>query len=214
MSIHLPDLSARLHEGAAKLGIELTDQQNHQLLQHLSLLNKWNKTYNLTTISEPSAALVRHTLDSLAIQPWLKGLQLADLGSGGGFPGLPLAICNADRHFVLIDSRGKKVNFLNAVRRNLQLENLSAVHGRVEDFRPTQQFDTLVSRAFTSLESFIRLSRHLLKSGGQWLAMKGEYPDAELEALHSQQDLTVSCVPLSVPELDAERHLVIITLNP
>lgn len=204
-------IEEQLELGAQDLAIQLSEDQRNAMLAHLTLLSKWNKTYNLTTVSEPEQTVIRHTLDSLSIQPWMDGERVADIGSGGGFPGVPLAICNPQRQFVLLDSRGKKVNFINTVRRELKLKNLTGLHYRVEEYRPEQLFDTLVSRAFSSLAKFFHLTQHLLKSGGRLLAMKGEYPTAELQELNDRYDLSTQCHELQVPYLNATRHLVVIS---
>lgn len=206
-----PAVQRRLVEGAETLGIELPPVLEAALLRHLELLLKWNRTYNLTAITDPMEVVVRHTLDSLSILPWITGARLADVGSGGGFPGIPIAIMNPAIEVITLDSRGKKVRFMDAVRRELSLGNLNAVHQRVEQFQPPQQFDTLVSRAFASLARFFDLSHHLLADGGQLLAMKGDFPKQEMEELQHKHPVQIRCESLEVPFLQAQRHLIIIS---
>ena len=136
---------------------------------------------------------------------------MIDIGSGGGFPGIPLAILNPNIEVTTLDSRGKKVRFIQAVQRELKLDNLKAIHQRVEEFQPPQQFDTLAARAFTSLERFIHLSQHLIAPGGQFLAMKGEFPEQEIQELKRTHPVQIRCETLDVPLLNAQRHLAIIT---
>lgn len=148
---------------------------------YLNLLLKWNKTYNLTAITNWQDMLEKHIFDSLAISPYLAGESCLDAGSGAGFPGIPLAISNPDRRFYLLDSRGKKCAFLTAVKHELKLTNLTVINARLENYACDFKFDTITSRAFCSLEKFIKLSSPLLKSQGTLLAMKGKTFHHELE---------------------------------
>lgn len=153
------------------------------LFNYLLLLNKWNIAYNLTAIRDLEAMVSKHLLDSLAILPWLHGERIIDVGTGAGLPGIPLAIARPDLQFVLLDSNGKKTRFLNEVKRQLALNNLEIVQFRAENYRPAQGFDTVLSRAFSSLEQMIYWTQHLIADQGIWLAMKGRYPDDELEQI-------------------------------
>ena len=152
--------------------------------------------------------LSHHLYDSLSIQDYLEGERIADIGSGGGLPAIPLALVNPDRHFTLIESNGKKVGFLRQAAIELELENMAVVHSRVEEYHPEQRFDLIMSRAFAAIGDFVAQSQHLLQKKGLWLAMKGQLPDEELAALADNFEYTVK--QLAVPELDADRHLIII----
>ncbi|BCA97053.1 ribosomal RNA small subunit methyltransferase G [Legionella antarctica] len=154
------------------------------LLNYLLLLNKWNAAYNLTAVRQLDSMVSKHILDSLAIVRWLKGTRILDVGTGAGLPGIPLAIAKPDLQLVLLDSNGKKIRFLNEVKRQLNLKNLEVVQFRVENYHPAQGFDTVISRAFSSLEQMIHWTKHLIVKNGMWLAMKGRYPDTELNMIH------------------------------
>lgn len=176
------------------------------LLDYLFLLKKWNLAYNLTAVRDLESMVSKHLLDSLAIVPWLKGNQIIDVGTGAGLPGIPLAITNPDKNFVLLDSNGKKTRFLNEVKRQLDLSNLEVVQFRVENYHPTQGFDTVVSRAFSSLAQMIYWTEHLVAEQGIWLAMKGRYPDAELQEIKQHYQVE----PYTVDGVDGERCCVLI----
>lgn len=172
-------------EPILKQGLAQFDLQSltGELLQYLILLNKWNKAYNLTAVRDSSEMVSKHILDSLAILPWIKGPRVLDVGTGAGLPGIPLAIAKPELQIVLLDSNGKKVRFLQTVVRELQLKNVSVVQFRVENYHPSQAFDTVVSRAFSNLDQMIQWTKHLIAQDGIWLAMKGRYPDTELKDL-------------------------------
>src|SRR3989344_4972614 len=173
-----------LSQGALELGVELSAQQHEQLLAYLALLIKWNKAYNLTAVRDPSEMVSGHLLDSLSVVPFVTeaGDNWLDVGSGGGMPGIPLAILFPERQFTLLDSNGKKTRFLTQVKLELKLANLQVIHSRVEEFRPEQPFSGICSRAFSSLEDFSNWTRHLGDDHTQWLAMKCVHPDDELQA--------------------------------
>ena len=179
---------------------------SESLGDYLLLLKKWNLTYNLTAIRDLESMVNKHILDSLAILPWLNGARIIDVGSGAGLPGIPLAIARPEKNFVLLDSNRKKTRFLNEVKRQLTLKNLEVVHLRVENYHPAQGFDTVVSRAFSSLAQMIQRTTHLIAKEGIWLAMKGQYPVAEL--LEIKQNYTVKCY--AVEGIDGERCCVLI----
>ena len=176
------------------------------LFQYISLLNKWNAAYNLTAIRDMESMVTKHLLDSLAVRPWLKGDSILDVGTGAGLPGIPLAIAEPQRKFVLLDSNGKKIRFLREVKRQLGLTNLEIVQFRVENYHPDQGFDTVTSRAFSSLEQMIFWTKHLIAEQGVWLAMKGRYPDEELNAL----DKNYRVESYTVEGLEGERCCVLI----
>ncbi len=204
----------KLVRGCQQLGIDIDCYQQAKLLQHLELLAKWNKRLNLTAINSGERRISHHVLDCLAIQKYVKGRSLLDIGSGGGFPGLPLAIVNPQWAVTLLDSRGKRVEFLRSCIANLALKNVSLVNSRIEDYRPPEKFDTLAARAFSSLADLVRLSQPNLARGTRLLALKGRFPAEEIALLVKQQGDEIksrtSVEKLQVPCMDAQRHLIII----
>ncbi|NAT77340.1 16S rRNA (guanine(527)-N(7))-methyltransferase RsmG [Dickeya dadantii] len=196
-----------------RAGIALSDRQKDQLLQYVALLHKWNKAYNLTSVREPEQMLVRHIMDSLVVEPHLAGSRFIDVGTGPGLPGVPLAIARPDAHFVLLDSLGKRVRFLRQVQHELNLGNIEPVQSRVEDFPAEPPFDGVISRAFASLQDMVNWCHHLPShQQGRFYALKGIVPHEEMGLL--PQGVTVEkVVPLSVPELEGERHLVVLKPN-
>ena len=200
-------LQARLEQGVAALGLTLPAGAAERLLDYQALLERWNAAYNLTAIRDPAEMVTRHLLDSLAILPYVQGETLADLGTGPGLPGIPLAIAAPGRQILLVDSNGKKVRFLREAIRALQLDGVRAVQSRVEDVEGT--FDCITARAFASLADMLGWGGHLLAPGGVWLAMKGKAPDEELPGVPS--GFAVRGIhSLAVPGLDAERSLVVL----
>jgi len=200
-------LQARLEQGVAALGLTLPAGAAERLLDYQALLERWNAAYNLTAIRDPAEMVTRHLLDSLAILPYVHGETLADLGTGPGLPGIPLAIAAPGRQILLVDSNGKKVRFLREAIRALQLDGVRAVQSRVEDVEGT--FDCITARAFASLADMLGWGGHLLAPGGVWLAMKGKAPDEELPGVPS--GFAVRGIhALAVPGLDAERSLVVL----
>ncbi|HEY0179965.1 MAG TPA: 16S rRNA (guanine(527)-N(7))-methyltransferase RsmG [Dokdonella sp.] len=204
---HLDPLQPRLDAGLAALGLSLAPAAVEQLLAYLELLRRWNAAYNLSAVRDPAEMVTRHLLDSLAVAPYVSGATLADVGSGAGLPGLPLAIAAPDRRVVLIDSNGKKARFLRAVVRELKLGNAEVVEGRVEAVRRT--FACVTARAFAGLAEMLALGGHLLAEDGTWLALKGRVAEAELAAVPAGFRID-AVAPLAVPGLDAERRVVII----
>lgn len=209
---------APLLAGANKIGLSLSAEQSQQLLAYLALLCKWNKAYNLTAIRDSQQMIALHLLDSLAIIPELEqlppqkiqaGSQWLDVGSGGGLPGIVLAIMCPQIDFTLMDSNGKKTRFLQQVKLELNLHNLTVVKSRVESFNSDKTFDVICSRAFASLQDMVNWSRHLLGQGSIYFAMKGQQPDEELAALPDDIRLLAS-KPLSVPDVEGERHLILL----
>lgn len=193
--------------GAAQLGIELTERQAQQLIRLLDELDDWNQRMNLTAIRERPAQITKHLLDSLSVQPFLHGERVLDVGTGAGFPGLPLAIVNPSRQFMLLDSTAKKLKFIEHASGLLELPNVQTVHTRAENFRPAQRFDIVLSRAVGPVEQFVKWAGHLCVGGGRLLAMKGRHPEDELGKLPSGWKLA-AVHRLNVPALDEERHLV------
>jgi len=199
-----------LSHGLQRLSIPLTDVVERQLLELVELVIRWNKAFNLTATSDPADLITRHVLDSLSVLPWVTGPRVADVGSGGGFPGLPLAIVLPEVHFTLIDSIAKKTRFLEQAAIELGLKNVTVERSRVEGYRPPEPFANVISRAYASLADFASTAGHLAASDGELLAMKGRRPDIEIDALPA--GWTVAGVErLLVPGLDEERHLVIMS---
>lgn len=199
---------SELSQGLEHLGLDLSARQLAALDSYLALLGKWNQTYNLTAVRDEARMVSYHLLDSLTLVPHLDGgTRLLDVGSGGGMPGIPAAIARPDLSVVLLDANHKKTTFLRQAAIELKLTNVEVVTERVELYQPEAGFDRITSRAFAELGEFVKLTRHLLAPGGQFVAMKGVYPYEEIALLPA--DITVSeVVPVSVPGLDAERHLV------
>ena len=182
------------------------------LLEYQALLAKWNKAYNLTAVRDPDEMVTRHLLDSLTVSPYLHGDRILDVGTGPGLPGIPLALANPDKKFTLMDSLGKKTRFIQQVINTLELANVTVIQSRVEDFQPPQRFSTVISRAFASLQDMVSHSLHCLEKDGRMLAMKGQYPQAELDALGDEVEV-LSIQQLEVPGLSVARHLVIMTAH-
>jgi 16S rRNA (guanine527-N7)-methyltransferase len=205
---------AEVQRAGAQLGLALTDAQAEKLAAYASLLAKWNAVYNLTAIDTAADVLSHHLLDSLSIVPTLlrltegRDVRVLDVGSGGGLPGIPLAIALAGARVTLLDSVRKKTAFLQQVQIALELPNVEIVHARVERWRAAT-FDIIVSRAFAALTDMVRLTQHLLAPGGTWAAMKGALREEEVAALPASVE-TIGAVKLRVPLLAAERHLVLL----
>lgn len=198
-----------LTEKLAAANYSFSNSIIHKLVEYISLLDRWNQTYNLTSVRNPENMITRHILDSLAIKPYLQGKFILDVGTGAGLPGIPLALTNPDCEFYLLDSNGKKIRFVTQAISTLQLTNVQVIQSRVENFTPEICFDTIVSRAFSSIAEFLKLTQHLCCKDGCWLAMKGEYPSAELAEL--SKEYLVNVYDLKIPGLDAKRHIVKIT---
>ncbi len=205
------DLEAGLRAGAQALGLVLSDEQFQRLLDYTALIQKWNKVYNLTALRDPSDMLTHHLLDSLtAIAPLSRhtrgqATKVLDVGSGGGLPGVVLAICMPELNVSCVDTVAKKAAFVQQVAVSLKLPNLRGIHARVESL--TDPYQVICSRAFASLPDFVTWSRPALAEGGVWMAMKGKHPQDEIDALPA--DVKVFHVePLTVPGLDVERCMV------
>jgi 16S rRNA (guanine527-N7)-methyltransferase len=198
---------AALRAQAADFGVPLDDTQATQLLRLLDELAEWNRAYNLTAIDTPAAMITHHLLDSLAAHADLQGDRIADLGTGAGFPGLPLALLNPERQFTLIDATAKKIRFVTHAARVLELANVQAVHARAEDLASGPPFDCILARAVAELPELIRLARPLCRPGTRLLAYKGQRPDAEIAALPGDWQLLAGRA-LRIPGLEAERCLL------
>jgi 16S rRNA (guanine527-N7)-methyltransferase len=210
-------LEDSLHAGVIALGLDLSAEQEKKLLAYVALIEKWNKVYNLTAVREPEAMVTQHLLDSLAVLPHLGAAKsLVDVGAGAGLPGIPLAIARPDLQVTLSDSNHKKTTFMQQACVELGLANAKVVCERVERVQLTDKADAVISRAFSDLKEFARLAAHLLAPGGRLLAMKGVYPHEELAQLPANMPGGVKVervIPLTVPGLDANRHLVVMEVE-
>ncbi len=200
-------VTSHIELGVEKLHIPLTNSALKQLNLYLQLLYRWNQTYNLTAVRDPVEMVKQHLWDSLSIATYVAGERCIDVGTGAGFPGMVLAITAPGRHWTLLDSNGKKIRFLRQVIIELGIEGVELEHQRVERFTPAAPFDTVVARAFTSVSELWSNSRHLVSCCGCMLAMKGKFPWLELPK-DGLVDANTSCIQLTVPGLDAERHLI------
>lgn len=201
-------LKEQLQSGLNAMNLDLTMPQQLLLLEYVALLKKWNSTYNLTALRDENTMISHHLLDSLTLLPYVANAQtLMDVGSGGGMPGIPTAICLPDLHITLLDSNTKKTTFLQQAVIELGLKNVTVASGRVEAMHD-KKVDVVTSRAFAELHDFIALTKHLLNENGYWAAMKGVYPYEELENV--PQNIEVYQIDkLNVPTLNAERHMVL-----
>lgn len=207
------ELRPRLASGAQQLGVALSDGQCDQLLTLLAELQDWNSRFNLTGIRDPVEAVDKHVLDSLSIHSHLRGRTIADVGTGAGFPGLPLAVIAPERQFTLIEATAKKARFVEHAIARLGLTNVSLANVRAEKFRPPTRFESVIARALGKLDEIVRVAGHLCGPRGRLLAMKGKTPRAEIDDLPSAWRV-VAVHRLQVPGLDAERHLVELERGP
>jgi len=208
-------LTEKLQQLIAVSDVNVSDEHQAQLIKLVGLLNKWNKAYNLTSVREPKEMLVKHIMDSIAVSPLLEGQCFIDVGTGPGLPGLPLAIINPDKQFFLLDSLGKRIRFIKQVVHDLGLTNVTPIQSRVEEFQPDNSlwpqagFDGVLSRAFASLDDMLDWCHHLPHAQGKFYALKGVVPQAELTRLRAGLELQ-QVHQLVIPELEGERHLVIV----
>jgi 16S rRNA (guanine527-N7)-methyltransferase len=193
-----------LESGLNELGLSIALDKINALMAFLELIEKWNKTYNLTAIRNKEDMAVLHILDSLAVLPYLQGSRVLDIGTGAGLPGIPLAIYKPEVKFFLLDSNAKKTRFVQQAVLELGLKNVFVCHFRVEEYHDAEGFNCIVSRAFSGLQEMVEKTRHLMHENSLLLAMKGQKPDAELERLSMSGEI----IPLYVPGIDAERCLV------
>ena len=203
------DNRQKLQSGLKGMGLDLSGEQQDKLLAYVEMLKKWNKTYNLTALRDESQIISHHLLDSLTLPPYLEGAQtMLDVGSGGGQPGIPAAVCRPDLQITLLDANTKKTSFLQQAAIELELKNVRVISGRVEAVQGLRA-DVITSRAFAELADFVNWTAHLLQDGGCWAAMKGVYPAAEIDRL--PDSVCVERVDkIRVPQLNAERHMVIL----
>ena len=206
-------LAEQLAAGITALGLALPENAQPKLLAYLALMAKWNRTYNLTAVRIEQEMVTHHLLDSLAVLPFLgAAVRLADVGSGAGLPGLPLAIARPQLEVTSIEANQKKSAFQQQAKIELGLANVAIHCGRVETLKPAAPFDAAISRAFSDLAQFVGLAGHLVRDGGCLLAMKGVLPAAELAALPPGWRMT-GAHPLAVPGLAAQRHLIVLGRN-
>ena len=205
-------LKQKLNRLIAKTDLSVSELQVEQLVRYVELLDKWNKAYNLTSVRDPQQMVVKHIVDSLVVSPHLQKVtdvnkQFIDVGTGPGLPGIPLSIINPELQFTLLDSLGKRIRFITQVKHELKLDNVTPVQSRVEDHQG--QYAGVLSRAFASIKDMVDWSHHLLATDGRFFALKGQLDEEEIEALPDFVKVD-KVEPLLVPELDAERHLVLI----
>jgi 16S rRNA (guanine527-N7)-methyltransferase len=193
--------------GAREMGVELAAPQSDRLLMLVDELEQANSQFNLTAIRDRPGMLSKHILDSLTLQPYLRGERCADVGTGAGFPGLPLAVVNPLRRFTLIEATGKKARFVQQTAERLGCSNVQVVHARAESYRPFELFDTVAARALSSLADFVAYAGHLCAPTGRLLAMKGKRPDEEISAV-PKSFRVLAVHRLEVPGLPDQRHLV------
>ena len=198
----------QLSTGIRALGLDVSAEAREKLLAYLALMDKWNRVYNLTALRNPGEWVTHHLLDSLAVMPHMRGPVVVDVGSGAGLPGLVLAIVRPDWQVISIEAVDKKAAFQRQVAAELALANFKMEGGRVESVVLDGGADTIVSRAFSNLADFVNLTRHLLKPGGRWAAMKGKKPEEEIVRLPADVGV-MGIVPLNVPGLSAERCVVL-----
>ncbi|AOF53127.1 16S rRNA (guanine(527)-N(7))-methyltransferase RsmG [Rodentibacter caecimuris] len=202
-------MKKRLDNLLAQAKIQLSEIQKQKLIDLVNLLDKWNKAYNLTSVRDPNEMLVKHILDSIVVSSYLQGDRFIDVGTGPGLPGLPLAIVNPDKQFVLLDSLGKRISFIRNAVRELKLTNVIPILSRVEEYQSEEKFDGVLSRAFASLKDMTDWCGHLPKENGYFYALKGIYQEDEVKAMDKRYTIQ-HVVELHVPELVGERHLIIL----
>jgi len=206
----MAELLTTLRKLVAQTDLYLSESQLAQCVQYVALLDKWNSAYNLTSIRDPQEMLIKHVLDSLVVAPYLTGQRFIDVGTGPGLPGVLLAIYYPDKDFTLLDSLGKRIRFLNQVKMQLKLQNITPIQSRVEDHQPVPGYDGVISRAFASLNDMLSWCKHLPAPNGRFFAMKGAAVQEEIAAL--PDFVKVDAIHnLQVPQLDAQRHLVVLS---
>ena len=203
-------MKQRLAQLIAQTELQVSEQQLDQLIGYVELLHKWNKAYNLTSVRDPHEMIVKHIMDSIVVSEHLAGENFIDVGTGPGLPGIPLAIMNPDKAFTLLDSLGKRIRFIRQVLFELKITNVTPVQSRVEEFQPETGFDGVLSRAFASMTDMVSWCRHLPAENGCFMALKGQFDQQEVAELPEWCSVT-KVKSLQVPELEGERHLVILT---
>ena len=203
----MPNLHDLLAKALQENAIVCTDIIQQKLIHYLELLQTWNRVFNLTTITEPKEMVYLHLIDSLAVAPHLQGKRCLDVGSGAGLPGIPLALMHPDQAWTLLDKNNKKTRFLTQAVAELGMTNVTVVHARSEDFHPAGCFDSILSRAFGTISLFVETTEHLLCPHGRWIAMKGKYPQEELDDL-PRRFMAQQMTRLNLKGIDIERHVV------
>ncbi len=203
----MSQLNILLQNSLDALKLELTAEQIAQLMAYTELLFQWNKVYNLTACEQMSDFIPLHLIDSLLAGKFLLGDAIIDVGTGAGLPGIPLAIYFPNKHFTLLDSRGKKIRFLHSVIETLKLKNVTLVNQRVEDYQPDARFTTVITRAFAHLGQMLQVTEHLCDPKGLFLAMKGRYPITELASVPPNFVITLQ-QPVVIPGIEQERHII------
>lgn len=208
----LTQMRVKLEAGLQEMGLRITAEQQQKLLDYVTLIYKWNRVHNLTAVREPLEMVTLHILDSLSVLPYIDCKRLLDVGAGAGLPSIPLAICLPELQVTAIDAVQKKVSFMRQAKAQLGLANFNAIHGRIEAQKVSsrdmpEKFEVIISRAFSEIGLFLKLTKHLLADGGKWLAMKGVIPQHEFDKSGIQP---TEIKVLKVAGLDAERHLVVL----
>ena len=199
----------QLAQGATQIGLELSQASCERLLNYAALLRRWNQVHNLTTIDEESKMLTHHLLDSLSIAPFVSGDRCLDIGSGAGLPGMVMALAQPEQQWTLVESRGKKASFLREAKTRCNAKNVTVIAARIEDYRPPTNFDTLASRAVSTLADLFKMTGHLHHPHMRLITMKGAYPRDELNTLTPRQRDMTQVFPVEVPGLGARRHIVV-----
>lgn len=203
----MEELRPMLMSSLEALGLDLSVEQIDKLMSYLTLLQKWNKVYNLTAIRDPKEMLIKHLLDSLAVVPHIEGKRIIDVGTGGGVPGIPLAICFPEKQIDLLDSNSKKTRFLIQAKAELDLKNTQVIHCRVEEYNPESLYDGVISRAFAAMEDMLHWTNHLIPNEGVWWAMKAQKDFEDLSKLPGLVKIE-KVIELEIPHLHAERMLI------
>lgn len=203
------DLKNLLTQKLSQASYAVTEAAQDQLVNYLLLLEKWNQAYNLTSVRDIKEMVVQHILDSLSVAEFINGKRILDVGTGAGLPGIPLALTQSDREFVLLDSNGKKTRFLTHVIQTLNIKNVKVVQARVEELQSENYFDVIISRAFSAIVDFLEKTKHLCCDEGVFLAMKGNYPEQELKEI-GKEFKVLKTYELKIVGLNAQRHLVVI----
>lgn len=212
------DLRQLLLQGTEHMSVNLEEAQVEKLLIYIREFEKWNKAYNLSAVRDLREMVKRHLLDSLSVVPYFQQTEhstdrIIDVGTGGGLPGIPLAIVFPEKQFTLLDSNGKKTRFLFHIKTLLQLNNVTIENNRAENFNPAQKCNVIISRAFSSLQDMVENCGHLLLEGGVFMAMKGLFPADEIKAI-AGKIIILETIKLNVAETDGERHLLILQTSP
>ncbi|TFH90822.1 16S rRNA (guanine(527)-N(7))-methyltransferase RsmG [Vibrio ouci] len=207
----MSQLRTQLDALITQTDLEVSSHQREQLVGYVEMLNKWNKAYNLTSVRDPQEMLVKHIMDSIIVSTHLQGERFIDVGTGPGLPGIPLAIMNPTKQFCLLDSLGKRIRFIKQVLHELKIDNVNPIQSRVEEYQPEDKFDGVLSRAFASITDMVEWCHHLPKADtGNFLALKGQLPQDEIDQLPEWCSVT-DIKALNVPQLEGERHLVILS---